>query len=97
MKTANDNNECLVHFFEHHYKYVDQEKMLPAWCDAVCKKPHILRFDKNIQKTIRDRCMYFMSLFNKNLRYCGYSIDLFQKRKTGEEPELFNTIRNYEC
>lgn len=96
-ETACDNNAYLEHFFSRDFKYVNQEKILLSWCESVCKKPHILRFEMSIQQAILSRCMYFISLFNRNLKYCGYSMNLFQKRKIAEEQELFYTIRNYEC
>ncbi|MDI6738241.1 MAG: hypothetical protein QME12_07060 [Nanoarchaeota archaeon] len=43
------------------------------------------------RKKIKKRIEYVMGLFNKNLKYAGFSILLYQKRKIREEVELFLT------
>ena len=71
--------------------YLDRKKYIKGYIEQMMKKEHIREFNLRTKTLIKKRLYHFMSLFNKNLKYAGYSILLYQKRFENEETELFLT------
>lgn len=61
------------------------------YCDTLMAKEHLQAIDGDVRAATRRRLEYFMSLFNENLSFAGFSIQLFQKRAAQDEVELFLT------
>lgn len=85
-------NFDLELFFNKDYKYLNVETEILDYVSEILDKPHLKERSVEDRNAIFKRTEYFMNLFNKNLKYAGYSIFLFQKRKEAEEVELFKTV-----
>lgn len=75
--------------YESDFKYDDQGDNVEKFIEAILEKSHLHDLDPLEKEALHERYSKMMILFNENLKYCGYSILLFQKRKIAEEPELF--------
>lgn len=64
---------------------------IDAYCDLLMDKPHLAAMGSTERDEIRERMGYFMTLFNDNLSYAGFSVLLFQKRVARDEVELFTS------
>lgn len=73
------------------YLYLDQDKNIDRWLLKVLDKPHLKELPKDKRNALVDRYSTCMRLFNENLKYCGFSLIIYQKRAVPEEPELFLT------
>ena len=80
-----------VLYYEKDFCYINVSDKIEQFIQEMIKKPHIKRMNKDIIKSIEDRARYFYELFNENLKYCGFSILLYQKRLELDEIELFIT------
>lgn len=92
-KNSNNNNVGLELYFSEDFSYMDVENKIGDYMNKILEKPHLKELSNENFKKIKNKGNYFMKLFNENLKYAGYSIFLFQKRKEKEEIELFETIK----
>ncbi|MDD4352897.1 MAG: class I SAM-dependent methyltransferase [Candidatus Nanoarchaeia archaeon] len=81
-------------FYSKDFKYLNREKYIEEYASNIIEKEHIQKYDSKKIKEVKDKIIYFMELFNQNLKYAGYSILLYQKRVEKEEIELFLTKKN---
>lgn len=81
--------ECSVT----NYRYHDQSGYIDEWLQLILSKPHLEVLSVEMRQSLTERYSACMRVFNENLKYCGYSLLLYQKRLTAEEPELFYTER----
>lgn len=91
FRTAADKNAKILElFYEEDCVYLDVASEIEAYVDILLegKFSDLTAEQKN---RIRERAMYFYTLFNENLKYAGYSIFLYQKRLMQDETELFLT------
>jgi SAM-dependent methyltransferase len=75
--------------FDRDYHYRDRAEALDSYCERILDRPGINSMPTDVRAAVARRYRACMSLFNENLRYCGYSILLFQKRMVQDEDELF--------
>lgn len=87
------SNNILIEYNTTNYRYYDQENRVEEWINLILDKPHIHEMEQNIRVALNKRYKECMILFNENLKYCGYSLILFQKRIKKEEAELFITYK----
>ncbi len=80
---------CLELFYESDFEYVDQKDNVDKFVKMTMNKEHLKDLESSAKEELHKRYFDMMSLFNENLKYCGYSILLFQKRNNKEETELF--------
>jgi ubiquinone/menaquinone biosynthesis C-methylase UbiE len=83
------NNLELV--YQSDWEYYDQAKNLNNYLKIIFTQGKLDEYSKDEQKLIKKRYKYFISLFNENLKYCGFSVLLFQKRKIKDQLELFTS------
>jgi len=89
-KISKDYGTPLELYFDEDHVYLDMEKEIESYVSEILKeKPQIESMSPGIKELIKKRFKYFINLFNNNLKYCGFSILLFQKRHITEERELF--------
>ena len=88
-RIAGESGYSIERFFEKDYKYLDRTEALPEYIELLLQKKHLQSLTPEQQTAVRSQCTHFMSLFNENLSYAGYSILLYQKRNQPEEAELF--------
>lgn len=82
-------NSYLQVIYEKDFVYDTQsEERINEYCEEVLKKSKLKTTDQE-EKHIFEKYKEYMNLFNENLKYCGYSIIIFQKRRTKDESELF--------
>lgn len=81
-------NANLELYYEKDFKYIDRTDFLPKYIDQVIEN-NISNQSEATKKQLKKRFSYFMELFNKNLKYAGFSVLLFQKRLEKDEVELF--------
>lgn len=79
----------LEQYYEKDYRYVDVANKIDDYVKMILMKDHIRCMPENQKKMIEHKAKYFYNLFNENLKYCGFSILLYQKRYEKEEEELF--------
>jgi len=84
-------NVPLELYYEEDFEYQDCKDKIDNFITIILAKPHIRRMSTSQRNAIKKRAQYFYNLFNENLKYCGYSILLYQKRKEKDEMELFLT------
>jgi len=72
------------------YTYDDKRGSLDAYIDMIFSNSDI-HYPELETKELKARYKYFINLFNENLKYCGYSVLLFQKRSINDQDELFTT------
>ncbi len=86
---ADKTSMPLELFFEKDFEFDDREENIASYVDDVIDT-NVFDGDLVNQKFfLKERFTYFMSLFNENLKYAGFSIFLFQKRQKKDEKELF--------
>lgn len=88
-EAASSNGQYIEKIYDADFKYRDRQKELPAYIDMLLQKEHLQQLRQEEQIAVRKQCEHFMTLFNKNLQYAGFSILLYQKRTQAEEIELF--------
>lgn len=77
-------------FYDSDYEYEQRTtEDIDAYCDVIMSKPHLRALPEATRAQVQDRLAYFMSLFNNNLTYAGFSVMLYQKRAEHDEVELF--------
>lgn len=83
-------------YYSKTFEYEDSKDKIDDFINLILDKPHIKKMDNLQIESIRKRAQYFYGLFNENLKYCRYSIFLYQKRRESDEMELFSTraVRN---
>jgi ubiquinone/menaquinone biosynthesis C-methylase UbiE len=91
---ALDSGYPLELCYSDNNSYCDCNNNIESYVDYILQKDCMNKFTKRQKEKINKKALYFYNLFNKNLKYAGYSILLFQKRCTQEEIELFITKRN---
>lgn len=96
LSAGNYSNWELVEYSVSNFRYYNQEYRISEWIDKVLAKPHLSELAPELCAALADRYRHCMTVFNENLKYCGYSIILFQKRMIKEEPELFLTYNHYQ-
>lgn len=87
---ADKNAQILELFYEEDNVYLDVENEIESYVDILLKGK-FFDLTEGQRNRIRERAIYFYSLFNENLKYAGYSILLYQKRGIKDETELFLT------
>ncbi len=83
------NSCCLELFYESDFEYSDQKDNVDKFVKMTIDKEHLKDLEPSAKEELYKRYFDMMRLFNENLKYCGYSILLFQKRHDKEETELF--------
>lgn len=73
------------------YKYLDQTNRIDGWLESILSKPHLKVFELEAKRILAERYSHCMKIFNENLKYCGFSLLIYQKRLAEEEEELFLT------
>lgn len=73
------------------YIYLDQSASLDYWLAKILSKPHLQALPDRAHKALSERYTHVIRVFNENLKYCGFSLLLYQKRLAEEEEELFFT------
>lgn len=90
-KSFKKSEEKFELVYSSDYSYEDQEERLQDFVSAIFEDSSLTSFSVQEIEALKNRYSYFMSLFNENLKYCGYSILIFQKRKIKDQAELFLT------
>ncbi len=78
-------------YYENEFIYLDRKKFISEYVEGIINQKHLKEFSCSEKKILKDRFSYFISLFNENLKYAGYSILIYQKKLIHEEPEIFLT------
>ena len=73
------------------YIYEDQQDNIDSWLDRILKKDHLEELNADVKAELKERYTQCMKVFNENLKYCGFSLMLYQKRIVRDEDELFIT------
>lgn len=90
--TFQDNLPELRLVFEEEYKYdYLRDDQIEAYTEEVIKTSQY--FDTAMESVVTDRLNYFFKLFNENLKYCGFTILLYQKTYANREPELYTSYK----
>lgn len=90
-KSFKKSEEKFELVYSSDYSYEDQEERLQDFVSAIFEDSGLTSFSAQEIEALKIRYSYFMNLFNENLKYCGYSILIFQKRKIKDQAELFLT------
>jgi ubiquinone/menaquinone biosynthesis C-methylase UbiE len=90
-QAASQANSHVVECVANDYVYLDQSARIGAWLAEILSKPHLRHLPLEVQQALADRYSACMRTFNENLKYCGYSLLVYQKRIQAEEAELFYT------
>ncbi len=77
--------------YESDYIYNDRKDFIKEYIDIVMGE--VKGFDKETLESFKKRYAYFINLFNKNLKYCGFSVMIFQKRLLRDQIELFRSTK----
>lgn len=88
-QVASGTGQALEKIYDTDYRYLDRAPALQSYIDLLMEKDHLKTLGKEQQQAVRERCEHFMSLFNANLQYAGYSVMLYQKRAIADEAEFF--------
>lgn len=75
------------------YIYDEKSSEIGKYTETVFSEVDLTDFSEAELEALKTRYEYFMSLFNENLSYCGYSVFIFQKRKSHDQVELFTSRR----
>src|SRR3989344_2379389 len=78
-------------FYSKDFVYEDRIKFIDEYIDIVLDKPHLKELSEDLKNQVKKKYSGFIKLFNENLKYAGFSILLYQKRKIKDEKELFLT------
>ena len=89
LKKTCDGDLELVH--ESDYVYEDRRDFIKEYIDIVMRD--VKGFDNTTLESLKKRYTYFIELFNKNLKYCGFSVLIFQKRALRDQVELFKSTK----
>ncbi|MEK6858293.1 MAG: methyltransferase domain-containing protein [Nanoarchaeota archaeon] len=75
--------------FEKDFFYKDMKEDIPSYLEEVFNKPSLEVYDSDTLALLREKGTEFMTLFNENLKYAGFTLFVLQKREYAEERELF--------
>lgn len=84
-------NSPIDLFYSKDFIYEDRKNFVEGYINTILDKPHLKELSRNIKNQIKEKYKNFIKLFNENLKYAGFSILLYQKRKIKDEMELFLT------
>lgn len=90
-QAASQTDSHLVECAANDYVYLEQSARIGPWLSEILTKQHLHAFPQDLRQALADRYSACMLAFNENLKYCGYSLLVYQKRLQAEEPELFYT------
>ena len=90
-RMSKNSNAHLELYYERDFEYLDVKDKIDKFIEIVLDKPHLRDVSEDQKSAILKRAKYFYMLFNENLKYCGYTIFLYQKRREQDEAELFLT------
>lgn len=79
-------------YYSKDFVYSNRTGFVKNYVDFVLNKFFLRKLSEEDKKIIKKRYEEFMGLFNENLKYAGFSILLYQKRKIKDELELFLTM-----
>lgn len=77
--------------YQSDWGYDDQVDRLDEYLEIIFTQCNLDKYSSGERELIKKRYKYFIELFNENLKYCGFSILLFQKRKIKDQVELFTS------
>lgn len=80
-----------IAFLEHYEYDFFEMSNIESYCDQVMMNIELENAD--LHDAARSRLLYFFDLFNRNLKYCNFSIILFQNTLANTEPELHTSRR----
>lgn len=86
---ANDSGVVLEQYFESDHVYLDASGRIPGFVDKLFSKPHLANMNLGVRSDLIREAFRFYNLFNENLKYCGFSVLLYQKRLQYDDDELF--------
>ncbi len=89
QKISEKEKNRLELYYEQDFRYLDRKEFILEYVKKMAKRECMLKFNKKDRDILKSKLKYFMKLFNKNLKYAGYSILLYQKRAITDEMELF--------
>jgi len=78
-------------FYSKDFIYEDRINFIDEFVKIVLDKPHLKGLSEGSKSQIKKGYGDFIRLFNENLKYAGFSILLYQKRRIKDEKELFLT------
>lgn len=81
-----------LYFEESHSLSSRSDQDIETYVEYFIDKHHIQRMPKDVQEAIREKWSKILKVFNENHKYLGYTITVFRKRLTVEEPELFISL-----
>ncbi len=90
-QAANQADSHVVACAASDYVYLDQSGRIDTWLSEILSKPHLSQLPQDVRQALADRYSACMLAFNENLKYCGYSLLVYQRRIQTEETELFCT------
>jgi ubiquinone/menaquinone biosynthesis C-methylase UbiE len=76
------------------FEYIDESDRIDAFCDLQLRKQHLSTLAESSRAHLATAYRAYLSLFNRNLRYCGFSILVFQRRCCQDEVELFRVAKS---
>jgi len=90
-KGSSELGLSLELYYEKDFQYLDASDKIDEYVEMQISKPHLKKLNKTQLSVLEEKARYFYNLFNENLKYCGFSILLYQKRNEMDEKELFLT------
>lgn len=73
------------------FLYQNVEEDINSYCREIIEKNLKDLKDDTLKNSLFEKFKEFMYLFNENLKYTGFSINIFQKRNALDERELFKS------
>lgn len=93
INIANKSGYAIEEIYESNHVYVNVDDNINNYVNNILSKKHLNYLQVDELKIIKKKYAEYIKLFNKNLKYAGYSIILYQKRNTKDEIELFISKR----
>lgn len=87
-----NNSKLNLYLLKKYKLFPKSNKELEEYVEFFIKKQHIKKLPENVKKTIYDKWLGILKIFNENHKYLGFFFALFRKDYIFEEPELFNKI-----
>lgn len=78
-------------YYNKDFLYLDRKKEISKYVEYMVAKPHLQKLNKEEKNKLKRRLKDLYILFNENLKYAGFSILFYQKRRINDEIELFIT------
>lgn len=91
LQTANNLGIDLVEYQSIDYQYDDKTDVVEQWTQGIIKAANLPEWTDAEKDALVARYVDAMKIFNENLKYCNFSLVLYQKRLVAEERELFTT------